>query len=661
MKRILLIGVLILAVLGGKAQGNKTYTDSLTALLDTARKDTVQLKLLNALQDMLWRTPVGVKRLDQMGALAKQLMDDPQEPVRAMARRLYETYLNDRGTVYRFDGHYSTGLRYYKELLHMQEEERDTAAMALTYNNIGLLYEDAVDDELALKYFQRALQLTDTNDMYMRMGIVCSIAISYSELGQVDSALAYAELALDLAQGRDDLIGYPLYSKAQVYFNLHRLPEAVAFLKESLTIDRLRIDQDPDGEIFVTLGSLSRIYRECDSLPQALAINAERIALAKRYGRPDERLGGLLASGIIHIKQGEMTRAGRELSQALALATEQGNMRALRLCASNLAKVCSEQGRYAEAMQLLDMASAARDSMSALDIRREVMTADFHQQQLTDSLVRETDRAEQERVNAVELTRERDRKRVLGYSGACFLLIALGIFFQLRTTIRSHKVIAKERSISEGLLLNILPQEVAEELKTKGHADAKHFDTATILFTDFKGFTTMSEKLSPKELVADIHECFSAFDHITAKHGIEKIKTIGDAYMAVGGLPTPNTTHALDVVMAAIEIRDFIAAGKALKIAKGLPYFEIRIGVHSGPVVAGIVGVKKFAYDIWGDTVNTASRMESSGEVGQVNISEATYALVKDEPGLTYAPRGKVQAKGKGKMEMYFVHRSASA
>ncbi|MEO8588612.1 MAG: adenylate/guanylate cyclase domain-containing protein [Flavobacteriales bacterium] len=224
-----------------------------------------------------------------------------------------------------------------------------------------------------------------------------------------------------------------------------------------------------------------------------------------------------------------------------------------------------------------------------------------------------------------------------------------------REVLERTRELREEKKRSDDLLLNILPEEVAEELKANGQAAAKHFQKVTVLFTDFKGFTAMSEKLTPTQLVKDIHECFSAFDRIMEKHGIEKIKTIGDAYMAVGGLPTLNMTHAMDVVRAAFEIRDFIAEGKVRKLALDLPYFEIRIGIHTGPVVAGIVGVKKFAYDIWGDTVNTASRLESSGEVGQVNISETTYALVKNEPGLTFTPRGKVQAKGKGEMEMYFV------
>ncbi|MEO8068593.1 MAG: adenylate/guanylate cyclase domain-containing protein, partial [Flavobacteriales bacterium] len=259
---------------------------------------------------------------------------------------------------------------------------------------------------------------------------------------------------------------------------------------------------------------------------------------------------------------------------------------------------------------------------------------------------------------------------------------AFGLVFAL-VDFRRRRRIKAEHARSEALLLNILPAEVAEELKAKGHAEAKHFDNATILFTDFKGFTQASEKLSPQELVEELNTCFKAFDEIITARGIEKIKTIGDAYMCAGGLPDPKTSSPADVVHAALEMQAFMTSRKKERDAQGLPAFEMRVGIHTGPVVAGIVGVKKFQYDIWGDTVNTASRMESSGEVGQVNISEATYALVKEvngeselangarapgtspspftsdhSPAFVFTPRGKVQAKGKGEMDMYFVNRS---
>ena len=178
------------------------------------------------------------------------------------------------------------------------------------------------------------------------------------------------------------------------------------------------------------------------------------------------------------------------------------------------------------------------------------------------------------------------------------------------------------------------------------------------MFTDMKGFTRVAEKMTPEELVRELDECFIQIDRIIGRYGVEKIKTIGDAYMAAGGLPDPVKGQPLDVVRAALEMQDFMRDYKAERQAANRLFFEMRLGIHTGPVIAGIVGVKKYAYDIWGDTVNTASRMESSGEVGRVNISEVTYNLVEIGTGLSFTPRGKVSAKGKGEMEMYFVGRS---
>jgi adenylate cyclase len=203
---------------------------------------------------------------------------------------------------------------------------------------------------------------------------------------------------------------------------------------------------------------------------------------------------------------------------------------------------------------------------------------------------------------------------------------------------------------ADALLLNILPEEIATELKTNGKAVARHFDDVTVMFTDFKDFTSIAEKLSPAELVEAIDTCFNAFDEIISKYSMEKIKTIGDSYMAASGLPVSSATHAVDMVSAAQEILSFM---KQYAVDEKLGAFEIRIGIHSGPVVAGIVGSTKFAYDIWGDTVNIASRMETASEPGKINISGSTYALVKDH--FTSSYRGKLDVKNRGAIDMYFV------
>lgn len=225
---------------------------------------------------------------------------------------------------------------------------------------------------------------------------------------------------------------------------------------------------------------------------------------------------------------------------------------------------------------------------------------------------------------------------------------------------REEAVAAKEeaeaaREESDNLLDNVLPTAVARELKEKGQVEPIYYDSVSVLFTDFVGFTTAAAKMSPAELIQELDGCFSQFDEVSRRNNLEKLKTIGDAYMAAGGLPLPSNNHAIDTVLAALEFRSFMNQMAEVKEQLGFDFWQIRIGIHTGPVTAGVIGKNKFAYDIWGDTVNTASRMESSGKPGMVNISGDTYELVKDLFECEH--RGKVQAKGKGEMDMYFVHR----
>ncbi len=232
----------------------------------------------------------------------------------------------------------------------------------------------------------------------------------------------------------------------------------------------------------------------------------------------------------------------------------------------------------------------------------------------------------------------------MGIAG--ILLLAGFSFFIVKERAKSET----ERKKSDALLLNILPEEVASELKVNGTTKARHFENVTVLFTDFVNFTEAGERMKPQALIDELHACFKAFDEITDKYNIEKIKTIGDAYLAVAGLPTADPKHGENAVKAAIEINTFIADRHA---KLGNSTFSVRIGIHSGSVVAGIVGVKKFAYDIWGDAVNTAARMEQNSEAGKINISQATYDLVKDNFTCEY--RGEIEAKNKGGLKMYFI------
>jgi len=272
-------------------------------------------------------------------------------------------------------------------------------------------------------------------------------------------------------------------------------------------------------------------------------------------------------------------------------------------------------------------------------------------------LAKATLEAERNRNRAEQNKAQRDRLLILAASGVLLTMLLLILFLVSRRSRRrlkdKNRIIQEEQERSNELLLNILPKPIADELKEYGKAKPRKYKDATVLFSDFKNFSKISEQLTPEELVEDLDKSFKAFDFIISQYeDIEKIKTIGDAYMCASGL-SDRRNLPNNIIRAAIEMQQFLDEQKQEKIRLGKPYFEARIGIHTGPVVAGVVGVNKFAYDIWGDTVNIASRVESNGQEGRVNISEATYSLVKYNFECEY--RGKVQAKNKGLIDMYFV------
>lgn len=267
-----------------------------------------------------------------------------------------------------------------------------------------------------------------------------------------------------------------------------------------------------------------------------------------------------------------------------------------------------------------------------------------------------------------EAQRDADRNRffwIITLGGVAVLLIlALLLFSRFKANQKAkvvleekNKLIDSARQRSDELLLNILPAPIADELKKDGRAKARRFETATVLFADFKGFTRLAEVLSPENLVNELDHCFKAFDFIISQYEIEKIKTVGDAYVCASGL-TEHRVMPNDMIKAALEMQEFLRDYRRHRESRGLPYFEARIGIHTGPVVAGVVGVKKFAYDIWGETVNVAARMEAACEPGRVNISESTYNLVRYQYPCDH--RGKLEAKNMGYIDMYYVRDAES-
>ena len=502
----------------------------------------------------------------------------------------------------------------------------------------------------AMEQYQPAC---DSNILISIMANFTNIYLSLEEFDRVDS-ISRVALALWNPEWKDHEIRYTI---------LNNLAIAQASLGDMATAGQtfrqiyLEAEGDKDtSNLLTSLGNLGSLKGMTGDLDSAYYFLSRAALIARKVNMSDEYMDLLINLSNVDAERGHYKKAIERLDTTFLVATELKST-------ENLAKVQKE--RASLFARFNDFKQAYTYLLAFIELNNQYLSeekvkavTEMMEKYESEKKARQIQQLELEKLDA-SLKTERitnTRNRYL-YVGIFILLGAMGIYTRLRYVHKSRTAIQKEKDISEGLLLNILPASVAAELKQKGYAEAMHHDVASIIFSDFKGFTTISEALTATELVAEINTCFKAFDHIMTKYGIEKIKTIGDAYMAAAGIPINNSASVLDTVLAALEMQDFIINRKREKDELGQPSFQMRVGIHTGPVVAGIVGVKKFQYDIWGDTVNIASRMESSGEVGQVNISEATYQHIKDTPGLEFSPRGKIEAKGKGEMIMYFVHR----
>ncbi len=527
--------------------------------------------------------------------------------------------INQQALIRDYQGRWLESLDLYYQSLKQFEDLKNKYGQSIILLNIATIYDQMKDSKKSVEILNQSLKLKkEVVDEFGEAIILSMLADNYSEKSQFDSALSYLNKALTIFEA---------------------------------TNEKIKISNAYSG--------LGKVYTQKGDYEKAILFFKKAIALQRELELKSELTMSLKGMGELCIAQQKYKDAINLCEEGLRIASETGNLAAKKLNCKCLSTAYEKSNESLKSLKYYKLFMQANDSLinneSAREATRKELNFSFTKKQLAAKADFEKKQAEEK----LKTEAEKKQKNIITIASIVgfilFLAIIIIIYIFLKQSKRDNKIITKEKQRSEELLLNILPAEIAEELKERGDAEAKLHEQVSILFTDFKGFTQLSESLSPKQLISELNHCFVAFDNIMHKYGLEKIKTIGDAYMAASGLPVANKLHAKKMVDAALDIRNFMDAYKQQHISENKHYFELRIGIHSGEVVAGIVGIKKFAYDVWGDTVNTAARMESSGQVGKVNISETTYQLVKDDFNCEY--RGSVEAKGKGKMNMYFIEK----
>ena len=539
-------------------------------------------------------------------------------------------------------------LQYSEALIQTARRQDSLAKLFQGYLQKGNGYIRLGNQVDALESYIEAAQYADSMGSESRLGtIYVTIADVYSMMENAENAEDYYRRAISILRKTSDSLslGTGIANAGDFFYRQGELDTALVYFQESGEIFR---EIDFQLGIGYHLGSLGMIYAQQGRPAEALTKLDECLYILEKEGDYYGIAAFLPYASNIHREQGDLRSALQTARRSLEVARQYGLKEQIRDANLLLSELYEGLGDTDAALNYYKGYTLYKDSISNVGLVQELarLRTDFE----IDQKQAEVDLLEKEAE--IRELREKRQRAVLYIIIAILLLafvLGFGLYRRYKYIRKTRDIIEREKSRSDELLLNILPEETAEELKNHGRVSAKKFDSVSVLFADFVGFTSYSEKMSPEDLVKTVDYYFSRFDQAAEKYGLEKIKTMGDCYMCAGGLPFPTDDHPVKMAHFAREIVQIVSEDGFSEVTG----FEIRVGIHTGPVVAGVVGTKKFAYDIWGDTVNIASRMESSSQPGKINVSENTYQLIKEEIECEF--RGMVDVKHKGMLKMYFV------
>ena len=535
---------------------------------------------------------------------------------------------------------------YYADLLLRKANIDSEKNYQITaYLQSGNAYQRKGDYIKTLEAFFEAIAIAKSiGDEKNSTSILISIGDTYAEIGNSENAEKYYNEGIELLRQSNDsmALGRILVNRGEVLFYADKFEEALQNYREAGEI-YARVDF-PLGMAY-KLGNEGMVYAAQGKVEAALSHINEAIGILEENKDYYAIAIYLTTLADIYAKKGNFTEAQKYAQRSLRLASAYGLKEQIAGANLQISELYDAQGKTAEAFDFYKKSIIYRDSIQNLQTveRLANLSTAFEVSQ---------------KQGEIDILSEQRKSQKIVVLASVSLIFLIGILtFQLyrrNNFIRkTNVIIEKEKNRSDHLLKNILPEDTAKELKDYGKVKAKKFDAVSVLFADFKGFTMHAEHLSPEDLVKSIDFYFSEFDDIIEKYGIEKIKTLGDCYMCACGLPFPTEKHAQKLILAAKDFLDFVASAKETN-PENTTRFDLRVGISSGPVVAGVVGKKKFAYDIWGDTVNIAARMETASKIDKINISEDTFHCVKSDFNCTY--RGEIRVKNKGLMKMYFVN-----